>query len=123
MMEVSQLENALKGEVYAFHYLVRGWGKEGQILTLIHKIDIDKRWKVISYTWNEPKLIIKIEIVINPLPVVIIVAAIGAIGTGLFCYLSLDKIEKIIESPMIKTSILGTVLIGGLILFRSFTNP
>lgn len=120
-MEVSQIENAIKGQIFDFHYTVSGWGKQGQIETLINKLDTDVRWKIINYTWNDPKLIIRIEIVVNPLPIIIIVAAIGAIGTGLFCYLSLDKIEKVVSSPIGGAATLGVVLLGGLLVYRFAT--
>lgn len=108
MNEVSQFENAKSGETYDFHYTMRGWGKQGQIENLVNRLDQDPRWKVLTTTMvDESSLVIRILIVKNPFPLVLIVGAIAAIGTGIFLWLSLDKIEKISESPMAAFGLLG----------------
>ena len=117
-MDISQAYKTVKGDVLDLFYTVSGWGKQGQIESLVHELDQDVRWKVIEYDWQDPKLRIRVEIVVNPLPVIIIVAAIGAIGAGLFCWLSLDKVEKIISDPIGGAAIAGIVLLGGLLFYK-----
>lgn len=108
MNEVSQFENAKNGETYDFHYIMRGWGKQGQVESLVNQLDEDPRWKVLNTTMpDETHLVIRVKIVKNPFPLLLIVGAIGAIGTGFFLWLSLDKIEKISESPMAAFGLLG----------------
>ena len=88
-------------------------------ISLTHKLDTDPRWKVSEYDYDEAtgKLRIRVEILKNPFPVVLIVAVIGVIGAGLFAWLSLDKIEIITARPIVGLSILGAV-IGGLLVLR-----
>lgn len=110
--EVVQTEQAKKGDVLDFFYTVKGWGKQGQIESLVRKLDEDQRWKVKEYDFNPDtsKLRIRVEVVQNPFPIIIIVAAVGAIGTGLFCWLSLDKIEQVISTPVGGLVMAGTIV-------------
>ena len=120
-MEVSQAEQARIGDVFDFHYSIKGFGKQGQIESLVHKLDLDPRWEVQEFDFDgENKLRIRVKILINPFPVVIVIGVIGAIGAGLFCFLSLDKIEKIIASPVGAAMGLGTLLIGAIALWKFF---
>ena len=116
-MEVSQAYEAKKGEIFDFHYTVRGWGKQGQIESLVRKLDEDPRWKVIQFEYKNSSLRLRVKVIENPLPLVLILVAITAIGGGLFCWLSLDKIEKVVSDPIGGLAILGTV-VGGLMLLR-----
>lgn len=118
-MEVSQFENARNGEVYDFHYIMRGWGKQGQIESLVNDLDEDQRWVVVSANMaDDSRLVIRIKVVKNPFPLLLIVGAIGSIGTGLFLWLSLDKIEKISQSPVASFGILGLGLAAAFFMIR-----
>lgn len=118
-MEVSQAEQARKGDVFDFHYIASGWCKQAKIESLVHKLDQDMRWRVDEFQYDEEtgKLRIRVEVLENPFPVIIIVAAIGAIGAGLLAWLSLDKIEKITTHPVAGLTALAAV-IGGLLILR-----
>ena len=106
-MEVSQFSEARNGDIFDLHYTMRGWGKQGQIESLINELDRDPRWSVIAARQpSETTLVIRVLIVDNPFPVAVVVAAVGAIGTGLFVWLSLDKVEKISGGP-------GALMVGG----------
>jgi len=111
LMEVSESYQARKGDLLDFHYTVSGWCKQGKIESLVYELDQDKRWRVAEFEYDEPKgkLRIRVEIMQNPLPVIVIIAVIGAIGAGLFAWLSLDKIDKITTSPVGAAIGLGTV--------------
>ena len=120
-MEVSQAEQAKIGDVFDFHYSIKGFGKQGQINSLVHELDQDLRWEVQEFDFDgENKVRIRVKILINPFPVVIVVGVIGAIGAGLFCFLSLDKIEKIISTPIGAAMGLGTLAIGAIALWKFF---
>ncbi|MBA7476276.1 hypothetical protein ES707_11659 [subsurface metagenome] len=107
-MEVSQYENAKIGDVYDFYYTMTGWGKQGQVESLSRELDQDPRWTVINIQRvDDSRIIIRVRVIKNPFPLLLIVGAIGAIGTGLFLWLSLDKIEKITEGPVVSFGILG----------------
>ncbi len=110
-MEVPQSYEVRKGDLLDFHYAVSGWCKQAKIESLVHKLDEDPRWAVKEFEYDEEKgkLRIRAEVIENPFPVIIIIAAIGAIGAGLFAWLSLDKIEKITSSPVGAALSLGTV--------------
>lgn len=113
-MQVSQMENATNGDLFRLHYTIRGWGKQSQIAALANELDKDARWKVIKADMpNDNKVVFDILIVKNPFPIALIVGAIGAIGTGLFLYLSLDKIEKISGGfgPVLVLGLFGAVLL------------
>jgi hypothetical protein len=118
--EVSLQDQANIGDVFDFFYTVKGWGKQGQIESLVRKLDEDQRWKVDEYEFDPEtsKLRIRVEIVQNPFPVIIVIAAIGAIGTGLFCWLSLDSVEKIVSKPIGGLAMLGVIATGLMALKR-----
>ncbi|NVM23392.1 MAG: hypothetical protein HWN68_16605 [Desulfobacterales bacterium] len=118
-MEVPESYQARIGDRFDFHYSVSGFGKRGQIESLVREADKDPRWKVEQYEYDENtgKLRLRFKIIQNPLPLIIIVAAIGGIGIGLFAWLSLDKVEKIVSDPIGGLAVLGTV-IGGLMVLR-----
>jgi len=117
-MEVPQSYEARIGDVFDFHYTVSGWCKESKIASLCHELDEDKRWAVTEYDYDEKtgKLRIRVEIVENPFPLILIVAVIGVIGGGLFAWLSLDKVEKITARPIVGLSMLGAVAAGLMVL-------
>jgi len=121
-MEVSQVEQAKIGDVFDFHYSIKGFGKQGQIDSLVHKLDQDPRWEVVEAPEfdGKNKLKIRVRILENPFPIVLVVAAIGAIGAGLFCFLSLDKIEKIVATPAGAAIGLGTIALGAITLWKFF---
>jgi hypothetical protein len=121
MMEVSQAEQARIGDVFDFHYSIRGFGKQGQINSLVHELDQDLRWEVQEFDFDgENKVRIRVKILQNPFPVVIVIGVIGAIGAGLFCFLSLDKIEKIVATPAGAVIGLGTIALGAITLWKFF---
>lgn len=121
-MEVSQSEQARIGDVFDFFYTIRGIGKQGQINGLVSELDKDTRWKVLEYDLQDNRLRLRLKVLQNPFPIVLVVAAIGAIGTGLFVFLSLDKVEKVVASPAGALTMVGTVGVGVLILLRGFRS-
>ncbi|MBA7495771.1 hypothetical protein ES702_06360 [subsurface metagenome] len=120
-MEVSQAEQARIGDLFDFHYTIKGFGKQGQIDSLVHKLDQDPRWEVKEFDFDgKNKVRLRVKILENPFPVVIVVGVIGAIGAGLFCFLSLDKIEKIIATPVGAAVGLGTIALGAITLWKFY---
>ena len=119
-IEVPQSEQARVGDVFDFFYTIRGIGKQGQINGLVSKLDEDRRWQVKEYDLQDGRLRLRVKVLQNPFPIVLVVAAIGAIGTGLFVFLSLDKVEKVVASPAGALTMVGAVGVGVLILLRGF---
>ncbi len=108
MAEISQYENATTGDILDLHYSIRGFGKQGQMEELTRKLNQDPRWSVVRLSFkDESHVVIRMRVDQNPFPIILIVAAVGAIGTGIFLWLSLDKVEKITASPTIKIGILA----------------
>lgn len=110
-MEISESEQLRKGDVVDLHYTVSGWCTRGKIESLVHQLDQDMRWEVKEFEYDETKgkVRIRVKVIENPFPVVLIIVAVGAIGAGLFAWLSLDKIEKITTSPIGAALGLGSV--------------
>jgi len=117
-VEVPQSEQARIGDVFDFLYTIRGIGKQGQINGLVSELDKDARWQVVEYDLQDSRLRIRVKVLQNPFPIILVVAAIGAIGTGLFVFLSLDKVEKVIASPAGALTMLGIVGVGVLFLIK-----
>lgn len=110
-MEIPESTEAKVGDIFDLYYSVSGWWTKGKVESLVYRIDQDPRWKITRYDYDEPndKLRLRVEIVANPFPIVVVVAAIGVAAAGLFAWLSLDKIEKITTSPVGAAMGLGTV--------------
>ena len=119
-VEVPQSEQARIGDVFDFLYTIRGLGKQGQINGLVTELDTDPRWQVLEYDLQDSHLRIRVKVLQNPFPIILVVAAIGAIGTGLFVYLSLDKVEKVVSSPAGAMTMLGILGVAGLFLLKGF---
>lgn len=116
-MEVPESHEAKIGDVFDLHYSVSGWCKRSKIESLVHEVDVDPRWAITQYEYNEEtgKLRIRAKIVQNPFPIMVLIVSVAAVGAGLFAWLSLDKVEKIVADPVIGLSVLGAV-VGGLLL-------
>jgi len=119
-VEVPQSEQAKIGDVFDFFYTITGFGKQGQINGLVTELDTDPRWQVVEYDLQDSHLRIRVKVLQNPFPIILVVAAIGAIGTGLFVYLSLDKVEKVVASPAGALTMLGVLGVAGLFLLKGF---
>lgn len=118
-MEIPESHELRIGDRIDMFYTVSGWCKRGKIESLVHEVDQDLRWAIRAYDYNEDtgKLRLRVEIVQNPFPVMVVVVAVAAVGAGLFAWLSLDKIEKIVTDPVAGLAVLG-VVIGGLVVLR-----
>lgn len=116
-MEIPESHELRIGDRIDMFWTVSGWAKRGKIESLVHKVDQDLRWSIREYDYNEEtgKLRIRVEILQNPFPVVVVVVAVAAVGAGLFAWLSLDKVEKIVADPVMGLSVLGAV--GAALLF------
>jgi hypothetical protein len=93
--------------------------EQSQIESIVEKINADGRMQVLSYnvdvknSWYSDLVSFQVKVLQNPFPVLILVMAIGAIGTSLFVYLSLNKIFLISrEVPQAMTGITSTVSLG-----------
>lgn len=119
-MEVLQSHEARVGDVFDLHYTVSGWCKKGKIESLVREVDVDPRWKITQYEYNEETgaLRIRVKILQNPFPIVVVVVAVAAVGAGLLAWLSLDKVEKIVSDPVMGLSVLGAVVGGLLFLWK-----
>lgn len=116
-MEVPHGTEARKGDVFDLHYSISGWCKRSKIESLVYKVDQDPRWSIKQYDYDETlgKLRLRVQIEQNPFPVMVLIVAVAAVGAGLFAWLSLDKVEKIVADPVMSLSVLGAVM-GGLFL-------
>ena len=119
-MEIPESHTLEIGDRIDMFYTIRGWAKRSKIDSLVHKVDQDPRWAIREYDYNEDKgkLRLRVEILQNPFPVAIVAVAVAVVGAGLFAWLSLDKVEKIVTDPVAGLSVLGMVGAGLLLLWR-----
>jgi len=119
MQEITQGFQVQIGDVIQFDYSLICLWEQSQIESIVEKINADGRMQVLSYnvdvknSWYSDLVSFQVKVLQNPFPVLILVMAIGAIGTSLFVYLSLNKIFLISrEVPQAMTGITSTVSLG-----------
>jgi len=110
-----QSHTALAGDVYEFTYKTIGIAFFDKFQQDIIKRNIEKNKKlnVTNIESNRGSLIIRVVVVENPLPLAIVLLGIrGAVAgiVGLFIYLSLNKVEQIVNTPEGKVNNLATTL-------------
>ena len=131
MIEINQSYQVKKGDIIEFDYRIFSLWENSQIQAILEKINNDGKMLVLDYELSSSNfysdlLKIKVEILQNPFPVLLLVVAIAAIGTSLFIYLSLDKIylisEKAPETVTAGINLLSLALLfgGGLFAFKLF---
>lgn len=109
MKEIPQSFQLKTGDRIELHYKVLSIFEDAQINYLLSNINEDGRmivedYELVNSTWYSDILKIKIRVVSNPFPLVVLILAIGSIATSIFVYLSFDKAYLIArESPEILT--------------------
>lgn len=137
MQEITQGYEVKKGDVLELHYNILSFWTNDQIDSLCEKIEASGKMSVQDYSiekqsaWmNDPdygwtprdKLILKVEVIENPFPVLILVALIAGTAGLIFLSISLDKIYLIAkETPQALSTVglgLFTILvIAGMIFY------
>lgn len=100
------------GEVYELTFTLIGipFLEAPQTAVILTKINSDERFKVKNIDSRAGTLIVTVEIIKNPFPIIIVIEAVTVSLIGLFIYLSLGKVEQIINTPEGKTNNLATSL-------------
>lgn len=89
---------------------------------IVDKVNKNERFSVLHSSSTNGKLVIRVKIVINPFPIAVAISAITTSVIGLFIFLSLSKVEQIINTPEGKTNNLAsTVGIFGAIILLGTT--
>lgn len=103
------------GETLEMHFkilslpLLDKWQKD----SIIKKLNADEHMKVKSVLDNPGELVVTVEIIKNPFPLVLAITGVITVLAGFFIWGSLDKVYKIIETPQGK--LLSTGAIVGII--------
>lgn len=128
MKEITTSYEVKKGDRIRFEFSIRSFWNEGQIKSALEQVNRDPKLTVIDYqveehTWQEigisswilDKLIVNVEVLQNPFPVMILVAmVISTIGLY-FLSVTLNKVYLISESipETAKTGLSMLTLFGG----------
>ena len=91
-----------KGDLIEMQFRILSIFQDWQIDSIIEKLKEDPRWIVIDYelvnsTWYSDRLHVKLKILQNPFPLLLIIVAVSSIAVSTFIYLSFDKAELIME--------------------------
>ncbi len=131
MKEVTSGYQVKKGDVLQFEYTIQTLWSEEQIKSVLERVNTDPKmkileYKVVTHDWKDvgmygeyamllDKFIVKVEVLQNPFPVMVLIAMITATAGFYFISLSLDKIYLITESipETAKSGLSYLALIGG----------
>jgi hypothetical protein len=139
MKEVTTSYQVKKGDQLQFEYTIQTLWSEDQIKSILDRVNTDPKlsvldYEIVTHNWQDvgvygeygmllDKLIVKIEVLQNPFPVMILIAMIVATGGLYFLSLTLDKIYLISESipetakaGFSYMALIGTALVGYFIL-------
>ena len=91
-----------KGDLIEMQFRILSIFQNWQIDSIIEKLKEDPRWIVIDYelvnsTWYSDRLHVKLKILQNPFPLLLVIVAVSSIAVSAFIYLSFDKAELIAE--------------------------
>ena len=143
MKEVTTSYQVKKGDQLQFEYTIQTLWSEDQIKSILDRVNTDPKltvldYEIVTHNWQDvgvygeygallDKLIVKIEVLQNPFPVMILIAMIVATGGLYFLSLTLDKVYLISESipETAKTGlsfvmVLGAVFAGYMVLKKKF---
>lgn len=128
MKEITSNYEVKKGDRLSFEFSIRSFWNAGQIKSALETVNQDPKLRVLDYrieehTWQEigisswifDKLIVEIEVIQNPFPVMILAALIVSTVGLYFLSVTLDKMYLISESipETAKTGLSMLALIGG----------
>ena len=91
-----------KGDLIEMQFRILSIFQDWQIDNIIEKLKEDPRWVVTDYelvnsTWYSDRLHVKLKILQNPFPLLLVIVAVSSIAVSAFIYLSFDKAELIME--------------------------
>lgn len=87
----------ITGEKYELHYNLLPFFKKWQVSRIKEGLEKNDTVRLISAERRDSALILRIEIIKNPLPLVAILAVVGIALGGTLLYFSLDKVYKIVD--------------------------
>jgi len=130
MKEVTTSYQVKKGDRLQFEFTIQTLWSEDQIKSIVERINTDPKlnvidYEIVSHDWKDmgmygeyatllDKLIVRVEVLQNPFPVMVLIAMIVATGGIYFLSLTLDKIYLISESipETAKTGLSIIIVIG-----------
>ena len=91
-----------KGDLIEMQFKILSIFENWQIDSIIEKLKEDPRWIITDYelvnsTWYSDRLHVKLKILQNPFPLLLVIVAVSSIAVSAFIYLSFDKAELIME--------------------------
>ena len=91
-----------KGDLIEMQFRILSIFQDWQIDSIIEKLKEDPRWIITDYelvnsTWYSDRLHVKLKILQNPFPLLLVIVAVSSIAVSAFIYLSFDKAELIAE--------------------------
>jgi hypothetical protein len=131
MKEVTTSYQVKKGDQLQFEYTIQTLWSEDQIKSILDRVNTDPKlsvldYEIVTHNWQDvgvygeygmllDKLVVKIEVLQNPFPVMILIAMIVATGGLYFLSLTLDKVYLISESipETVKTGLSMVTILGG----------
>lgn len=89
------------GEVYRFTYEKRFFLSQGSVDSMIARIAGDPHFDVIDFKQTDGMFTLTAKVIkASPIPLGYIIAVVATAALGVFAFLSLTKVEKIISSPL-----------------------
>ncbi len=90
-------QEVVTGEKYELHYKLLPFFTKWQINNIKKSLEKNDTVRLLSAERRDNILILQIEIIKNPLPLVAILAVVGIALGGTLLYFSLDKVYKIVD--------------------------
>jgi len=134
MKEVTTNYQVKKGDQLQFEFTIQTLWSEDQIKSIVERINTDPKlnvidYEIVSHDWKDvgmygeyatllDKLIVRVEVLQNPFPVMVLIAMIVAMGGLYFLSLTLDKVYLLSESipDTVKSGFSTLALIGGAVI-------
>ncbi len=114
MKEITSSYQVKKGDIIQFEFTIQTLWSEEQIKSIIDRVNTDPKlrvmdFKTVTHDWKDvgvygeyatllDKFVVKVEVLQNPFPVMVLIAMVVATAGLYFLSLSLDKIYLISES-------------------------
>ena len=109
---------AVKGERLELHFSILTLpvisNIQKQLIT--SQLAKDPHIKVLSVDYIAGDLIVNVEILDNPFPLILLIGSVTAILGGWFIWASLSKVYKIIDDPAIRSTInIGLIVVSAIV--------
>ena len=109
---------AVKGDIFELHFAILNF----PVLSEWHKnyikgkLESDPHVRVKAIQYVSGDMIVTIEVVSNPLPLMFVIGSVVAILGGWFVWASLGRVYKVLGDPAIKSTInIGLLVVSGIV--------